>query len=189
MFRGTTHDTRALGGRTVDGAVGTVGGTLVQGEGTRAMIGPGRWLGGPEKAGSDGDALWVIVLLLDILRLQQSASRFSGVATLSKKTQSQHAIKSVVLLHSLLECVVWIELFLQLKARLREFDCGTNSCQSIDVLFKFLSETGKGLVFLLFGDKQFAESRDDLDKRALIIMDPTAKLIERGQDPEDVELA
>ena len=41
----------------------------------------------------------------------------------------------------------------------------------------------------MFGDKQFAESGDDLDKRALIIVDPTAKLIERGQDPEDVKLA
>ena len=154
----------------MDGAVGTVGGTLGQGEGTRATIGPGRWLVGPEKAGSDGDALWVIVLLLDILRLQHGASRFSGVAALSKKSQSHHAIKSAVLLHSLLECVVWIKLFLQLEARLQEFDCGTNSCQSIDVLFKFLSETGKGLVFLLFGDKQFAESGEDLDKRDLIVV-------------------
>ena len=92
------------------------------------------------------------------------------MAALSKKSQRQHAIKSAVLLHSLLECVVWIELFLQLEARLREFDCSTNSCQSLDVLFKFLSETGKGLVFLLFGDKQFAESGEDLDKRDLIVV-------------------
>ena len=41
----------------------------------------------------------------------------------------------------------------------------------------------------MFGDEQSAEGGDDLDKRALIIMDPTTKLIERGQDPEDVELA
>ena len=42
---------------------------------------------------------------------------------------------------------------------------------------------------MLFGNEQSAESGDDLDKRALIIMNPTTKLVERGQDPEDVELA
>ena len=114
MIRGTTHGTRALGRRMVGGAVG---GTLGQGEGTRATIRPGHWLGGPEKAGSDGDALRVIVLLLDILCLQHGASRFSGVAALSKKSQSHHAIKSAVLFLSLLERVVWVKLFLQLEAR------------------------------------------------------------------------
>ena len=47
---------------------------------------------------------------------------------------------------------------------------------------------GQGLIVVLFGDEQSAESGDDLDKRALIIMDPITKLIERGQDPYDVEL-
>ena len=87
------------------------------------------------------------------------------------------------------ECCVRVELVLQLEARLWEGDDGSNSLQSQDILLEFLPETGHWLIFLLLGDKQFAESGDDLDKRALIIVDPTAKLIERGQDPEDVELA
>ena len=182
MIRGTAHGTRALGGRTVDGAVGTVGGTLGQGESTRATIRPGRWLGGPEKVGRDGDARRVIVLLLDILHFQQSASLICRLSALSKKS-------SAVLLHSLREIVVRVELFLQLEAQRREFDCGTNSLQSLDVVLEFLSEADNGLVLLLFGDEQFAKSGDNLDKRDLIVVYPTAPLVECGQNPEDVVLA
>ena len=135
------------------GAVCTVGGTLGQGEGMRARIRSVCCLGGPEKVGSDGDARWVLVLLLDILRFQQSESLICRLAALSKKSQSHHAIKSAVLLHSLREFVVWVELFLQLEAQRRELDCGTNSFQSLDVLLEFLSEADNGLVLLLFGDE------------------------------------
>ena len=55
MIWETTHVTRALGGRRVGVTVGAVGGTLGQGEGTRATISPGHWLGGPDKAGSVSD--------------------------------------------------------------------------------------------------------------------------------------
>ena len=109
------------------GAVATVGGMLGLGGGTKSTIRPGRWLGGPEKVGSDGDAHRVIVLPLDILRFQQSASLICRLDALSKKSQSHHANKSADLLHSLCEFVVRVELFLQLEAQRREFDCGTNS--------------------------------------------------------------
>ena len=154
-------------------------------KGTRATIRPGRWLGDPEKVGSDGDARRVIVLQLGILRFQQSASLICRLAALSKKSQSHHASKSAVLLHSLREFVVRVELFLQLEARCREFDCGTNSLQSLNVVLEFLSEVYNGLVLQLFGDKQFAKSGDNLDKRDLIIVYPTAQLVERRQNPED----
>ena len=69
------------------GAVGTaVGSKLGQGEDTIATIRPGHWLGGPEKVRSDGDARRVIVLLLDILRFQQSVSLICRPAAVSKKS-------------------------------------------------------------------------------------------------------
>ena len=44
-------------------------------------------------------------------------------------------------------------------------------------------------MFMLLGHEQFAESGDDLEKGDLIIADPTTKLVDRGQDPDDVVLA
>ena len=119
MIWGITHDTRALGGRTVGVTVSAVGGTLGQGEGTRATVSPGHWLGRcPEKAGSIGDARQIVVQLLYILSLQQSACLIGRLATLGKKHQSQHALKSAFLLLSIRKCGAGVEMFLQLDARL-----------------------------------------------------------------------
>ena len=75
-------------------------------------------LGSLDKVGCEGDVCRVIVLALDILRLQQGTGLFSGGAALVQKNQSHQSLECALLFLGFSECGGLFQIFLQRETRL-----------------------------------------------------------------------